>query len=162
MEQALRFHPKSQIFFGREPRSIEECAKQASLLLQFFPTDISHDNTKNIDGKFTDNNSKPFRLETPSLVQNAFRFSLTADEPVSLIKETVENMLKQEVDTFRIKGNALPKKKRLMDQMRRQWSSTKRLSPQQLWKVLTNTLSIDIDMFLLNYFELQEDCELIC
>ncbi|TVY87900.1 hypothetical protein LAWI1_G008034 [Lachnellula willkommii] len=147
IEQLIAIHHEERIFLGGRPRNIQDCAKQVSLVLGYSPEQFARNRRTS---KPVLSKNGPRGLKNSSVLGEFFRQGLPFDGSMEFTMSNIEELFNEQARDAELAAN--PQSKAL----RREWKTSKRLSPLQLLQSLRASLPVEIRKLRLDYFLLHE------
>ncbi|TVY18008.1 hypothetical protein LARI1_G007450 [Lachnellula arida] len=147
IEQLIAIHHEERIFLGGRPKNIQDCAKQVLLVLGYSPEQFARNRRTS---KPVLSKNGPRGLKNSSVLGEFFRQGLPFDGSMEFTMSNIEELFNEQARDAELAAN--PQGKAL----RREWKTSKRLSPLQLLQSLRASLPVEIPKLRLDYFLLHE------
>ena len=147
MEEVISIHGAERIFVGARPIAMLDCFKQVSMLLGYSASQWAM-NRRNYKTVMSKNGSRGLKHPFPLGV--IFRDGLESEECMASTVYNIERLLNEQARDAELTAN--PNNKSL----RREWKTTKRLTPLQVLQALRKSVRVELPKLEFDYFHMHE------
>ncbi|KUJ14900.1 uncharacterized protein LY89DRAFT_124635 [Mollisia scopiformis] len=154
MEEAIAIHTEARVFVGSAPKTVQESLRQICLVVGYSASAFAQNRRPNRPLPISKNGARGLKDDT--VLGSFFRDDLEGRGGRVFSLQNVEKLLNEEAKTTELASD--PKNKAL----RREWATTKHLTPLQLLEALTQFMPVELPKIDFNYFRMhQQSVELL-
>lgn len=147
LERAIALHTKERLFIGAAPKTIQESFKQVCLILGYSAASFAPNRWRKAPEP---SKNGPRGLKDTTILGDFFQADLSGQDGSVFSLRNVEALLNDEAKSSELASD--PRNKAL----RREWATTKRLTPLQLLQALRLFIPIEIPKINFNYLRMHE------
>jgi hypothetical protein len=148
MEKAIAIHTEERLFVGGAPETVQESFRQICLVLGYSAAVFAPNRRQNAPTPISKNG--PRGLKDDTVLGNFFRADLEGRGGMMFNLENIEELLNEEAKNTELASDHKNK------DLRREWVTTKRLTPLQLLEALKQFMPIELPKIDFNYFRMHE------